>query len=151
MEETNSDSSLPTTSMSTVLPSPSAGLWRFSQEDIAQSATGVTGLIWHPPPPGVEWLSSSSAAKPLQVLSIATSNSSLVPTLPSSTMLQSHPGTETVIGTLGRIRRVLIQVGATYRVFLNVVQPQVIRPHGGVRPPALIYHSSTRLNASTSW
>ena len=98
-----------------MLLSPSAGLLRFSQKDIAQIATVVVGLIWPLPQPRVGLSSSLSAANPLQVLfslsSSTGSNSSLVPTLPSSTMLQSRPGTETVIGTLCRICWVRIRVG----------------------------------------
>ena len=106
-------SSSPTTSAPTVLTSSSAGLSRLSQDGITQIATAVAGLIRAPPLPGTELSSSSSSsANPLQVSgslsSSEASSSSLVPTLPSSTTLQSRPGTKFVIGTLGRIYRVHI-------------------------------------------
>ena len=73
-----------------------------------QIATAVAGLICPPPLPGIEL--SSSLSNPLQVLgsvlSSEGSSSSLVPTLPSLSTLQSHPGTKFVIGTLGRTNRV---------------------------------------------
>ena len=115
MAEDTPASSSPTTSAPTVLTSSSAGLSRLSQDDITQIATAVAGLIRAPPLPGTE-LSSSSlsspSANPLQasgsLSSSEASSSSLVPTLPSSTTLQSCPGTKFVIGTLGRIYRVHI-------------------------------------------
>ena len=111
MAEDTPASSSPTTLAPTVLTSSSAGLSRLSQDDITQIATVVAGLIRAPPLPGTE-LSSSSSANPLQVSgslsSSEASSSSLVPTLPSSTTLQSRPGTKFVIGTLGRIYRVHI-------------------------------------------
>ena len=109
MAEDTPASSSPTTSAPTVLTSSSAGLSRLSQEDITQIATAVAGLIRPPPLPGTE-LSSSSSSNPLQVLggvsSSEGSSSSLVPTPPSSSTLQSRPGTKFVIGTLGRTYRV---------------------------------------------
>ena len=100
-------SSSPTTSAPTVLTSSLAGLSRLSQEDITQIATAVAGLIRPPPLPGTELSSSSN---PLQVLgcvlSSEGSSSSLVPTPPSLSMLQSRPGTKFVIGTLGRTYRI---------------------------------------------
>ena len=81
MEETNPGSSSPTTFTSTMLLSSSARLLRFSQEDIAQIAAVVAGLIQPPPSTEAELSSSSSSANPLQVvsglLSSAVSNSSL--------------------------------------------------------------------------
>ena len=108
MAEDTPASSSPTTSAPTVLTSSSAGLSRLSQEDITQIATAVAGLIRPPPLPGTEL--SSSSSNPLQVLggvsSSEGSSSSLVPTPPSSSTLQSRPGTKFVIGTLGREYRV---------------------------------------------
>ena len=73
-----------------------------------QIATAVAGLICPPPLPGTEL--SSSSSNPLQVLgsvlSSEGSSSSLVPTLLSSSTLQSHTGTKFVIMTLGRTYRV---------------------------------------------
>ena len=104
MTEDTSASSSPTTFVSTVLTSSSAGLLRFSQDDIPQIATAVAGFTLPLSLPGTE-LSSSSSSNPLQVLgsllSSEGSSSSLVPTLPSLTMLQSRSGTKFVIGTLG--------------------------------------------------
>ena len=54
MKETDTGSSSPTTSTSTMLLSSLAGLLRFSQEDIAQIATAVAGLIRPPPLSGAE-------------------------------------------------------------------------------------------------
>ena len=109
MAEDTPASSSPTTSAPTVLTSSSVGLSRLSQEDITQIATAVAGLIRPPPLPGTE-LSSSSSSNPLQVSgdvsSSEGSSSSLVPTPPSSSTLQSRPGTKFVIGTLGREYRV---------------------------------------------
>ena len=76
---------------------------------LTQIAMAVAGLIRPPPLPGTELLSSSSS-NPLQVLGCVSSSegssSSLVPTPPSSSTLQSLPGTKFVIGTLGRTYRV---------------------------------------------
>ena len=139
--------------MSTMLLSPMAGLLRFSQEDIVQIAPGAAGQIRPPSPPGVELLPLSSVAKPLQVLSSllsnAASNSSLVLTLLSSTMLQSRPGIETVIETLGMICRVLILSWGNKqcipKCFAASCYPTIrlCVTH--------IYYSSTRSNACTSW
>ena len=90
--------------MPTVLAFSSAKLFWLSQDDILQITTVVAGFIWPLSLSGTE-LSSSSSSNPLQVLgsllSSEGSSSSLVPPLPSFTMLQSHPGTKFVIGTLG--------------------------------------------------
>ena len=149
MEETDTGSSSPTTSTSTVLPSSSAGLLRFSQEDIAQIATAVAGLIRPPPSSGAELSSSSSSANPLQVLSSASSNaasnSSLVPTLPSSTTLQSRPGTKIGIGTLYRIYRVRI------RVKRHIPKGCTAARDLATRRAAHIYYCSIMSNVCTRW
>ena len=72
-----------------------------------QIATAVAGLIRPPPLPGTKLSSSSSSSSnSLQVLGGVSSSegsiSSLVPTPPSSSTLQSRPGNKFVIGTLGR-------------------------------------------------
>ena len=107
MVEDTPASSSPTTSAPTVLSSSLAGLSRLSQDDITQIATVVAGLIHPSLLPGTELLSSSNSLQVLgRVLSSEGSSSSLVPTLPSSSTLQSHPGTKFVIGTLGRTYRI---------------------------------------------
>ena len=71
----------------------------------ALSGSMVADLILPPPLPETELLSLSSS-NPLQVLgstlSSKGSSSSLVPTLPSLTTVQSCPGTKFAIRTLGR-------------------------------------------------
>ena len=149
MEETDTGSSLPTTSTSTVLQSSSAGLLRFSQEDIAQITTAVAGLIQPPPSSGAELSLSLSSANPLQVLSIASSNaasnSSLVPTLLSSTTLQSCPGTKTGIGTLYRIYRV------RNRVKRHIPKCCIVARDLATRLAAHTYYCSIRSNGCTPW
>ena len=102
-------SSLPTTSAPTVLTCSSAGLPRLSQEDTYANRYGGSWFDSPPPLRGTELLSSSSS-NPLQVLGCVSSSegssSSLVPTPPSSSTLQSLPGTKFVIGTLGKTYRV---------------------------------------------
>ena len=93
----------PTTSAPTMLTSSSAGLLRLFKDNVTYVATVVAGLIQPPPLAGSELSSSSlSSANLLQRLdslsSSEGSSSSLVPTLPSLTMLQSHPGTKLFMG-----------------------------------------------------
>ena len=149
MEETDTGASSPTTSTSTVLPSSSAGPLRFSQEDIAQITTAVVGLIRPPPSSGAELSSSSSSVNPLQVLSSASSNaasnSSLVPTLPSSTTLQSRPGTKIGIGTLNRIYRVRI------RVKRHIHKGCIAVRDLATRRAAHIYYCLIMSNGCTPW
>ena len=149
MEETDIGFSSPTTSTSTMLPSLLAGLLRLSQEDIAQIATVVAGLIRPPPSSGAELSSSSSLANPLQMLSSASSNaasnSSLVPTLLSSTTLQSCPGTKTGIGTLYRIYRVRIPVGRHSPKCCTATCDLA------TRLPAHTYYCSIRSNGCMPW
>ena len=116
MENTLASSS-PTALAPTVLTYSSAGLLRLSQDDIPQIATAVADFIWPLSIPGTE-LSSLSSSNPLQVLgsllSSKESSSSLVPTLPSLTMLQSYPSTKFVIGTLGTcVRHIASSVWCT--------------------------------------
>ena len=104
MAENIPASSLPTTLAPTMLTYSLAGLLRLSQDDIPQIATAVAAFIRPLSIPRTE-LSSLSSSNPLQVLgsllSSEESGSSLVPTLPPLTMLQSYPCTKFVIGTLG--------------------------------------------------
>lgn len=86
----------PATSMSTVLTSPLAGLWRLSQEDITQIAMAMAGLIQPQPLLRIK-LSSSLSSNPMQVSSSSVSSGIVDSTLPSLTMLLSHPGTTSLL------------------------------------------------------
>ena len=117
MAENASASSSPTTLAPTVLTYSSAGLLRLSQHGITQITTVIADFIRPLSIPGTELLSLSSSNL-LQVLgsllSSEESSSSLVPTLPSLTMLQSRPCTKFEIGTLGTyVRHIASSVWCT--------------------------------------